>query len=133
MRDDVHAEGNCVHLIDREGGPVEAYGALGRNEASQMLWNAKGEALGGPFGRDCGDLGSSVDMARDDVPAKLIGRFQGAFEIYPGSLTPAGERGLAQGFRRGIDGECRAAIGERALIDDSEADTGAGDRGSRRY
>ena len=71
-------------------------------------------------------LGQPVDMARDDVPAKLVPDLQRALEVHPLAGGPAAEIGLRQGFGRNLDVE--PALGPQSHH--RQADPVAGDGGA---
>ncbi len=82
---------------------------------------------------DLGDLGLAVDMAAHHVAAEFVADPERAFEVEPRTGLPEARAGDAQGLRRQLDVEHRAAAGPRLAPDHRQADAGAGDRGADRY
>ena len=71
------------------------------------------------------DLADAVDMAGDDMAAKLVADPERALEVEPRALAPEAGRGLRHGLARDVDREPAVA-----LVDDGQADARAGDRGA---
>src|SRR5690606_3291514 len=130
VADQQYVEIGAVNGIDGERGAVEANRPLRGDETGQVLRRAEPDAHGLAFRRDGEDFRPAIDMAGDDMAAKVITDLQRPLEIHPRAFPPAGDRRQAQGFLPGLDLEPALV---RALVrqaGDGKADAAMGDGGT---
>src|SRR5216683_8162622 len=106
MRDEVNTKAVLCHLVDRQAHPVECHRALWGDEARQFLRHLEDKPYRFGFGPALDDPRQTVDMAQNEVPAKLVTESQRSLEIDRGAHFPLAERCAYQSFDRRLDSEC---------------------------
>ena len=120
--DEIDPEACALDLIDGERCAVQSDGAFGRDEAGELFWGLERDAGAVAFvfhGRDARD---AIDMARDNMTAKLIADFERALQIDTTAFDPCADVGFGHTFSRNLD--IKPALAQR---DGCQADTVAGD------
>src|SRR6476469_5937550 len=92
MRDDIDREVSrsvlrVTDIVDGERHAVERDRAFGGDHRTESAWDAHANAHRNAFGADTHDRRDGVDMARDDMPAKLVPKAERAFEVEPRPFT----------------------------------------------
>ena len=128
MGDEIDAKLCARHLVHCQRGTVQRHRALWRDESCKMIGGAKNHAQAVAFGMQRDHLGHPVDMARHDMPAKLITQLQRPFQIEPFADVPA--VAADAGFRDGLGGNLHLepVAGAGAEVHHRQADPFAGNR-----
>lgn len=86
MADQQHVEIRAFDGVDGQRGAVERHGTLGRHEFRQMLRRAQANAHRLAFRFHRKDFRPAIDMAGNDVAAKLIADLERPLQIDVGAL-----------------------------------------------
>jgi len=119
------------HFVDRQRHAVDGDRSLGRDMRRERRGCGDGDrhAVADRLGRY--DMSDVVDMAGDDMPAKLVADLQRAFEVEAAPRLPHPGRGARDRLGARIDREPAAgpvAVRVHTLIDDRQTRPRTGDR-----
>ena len=123
--DEIDPEACALDLVDGERCAVQSDGAFGRDEACELFWGFERDAGAVTFVFHGGDARDAIDMARDDMTAKLIADFERALKIDATAFNPCADVGFRHAF--GGDLNVKPSLAQRYGC---EADAVAGDGGA---
>src|SRR4051794_34697041 len=113
-------------VVHGERNSVERDGTLAGDHPGEAGGNAHADADRIAFRADSDHFADRIDVARDDMAAKLVADAQGSLQVEARALAPEVGCGARHRLAGNVDGKPVAA-----LVDDGEADAGAGDGGPK--